>query len=288
LSHSEDFISDKRNNMVDDISVECNNLINDNDVSDEHNNLINNKDYLVNEYEDGWVNDDDNLVNEYEDGWVNDDNNLVNEYEDSWVNDDYNNMINDNNDNLVNDDNDNLVNENNQDNSLHSILRNQSKNMSKTPNFKEINCLVEVYKNKKSELCGHLMGSVDKSSHHKKIKQPLSSQLQIDKIIYNHPEHKCRLDQRFVELLIKDQQPINIRNDEGLKDFIAEFDPSYQFSSERYCRQLLSEAYENTKQSLLDIFEKNLVIGKGLLEIEDLVKRAKKLMLYFTTPKQTQ
>ncbi|RIB21593.1 hypothetical protein C2G38_2176183 [Gigaspora rosea] len=31
-----------------------------------------------------------------------------------------------------------------------------------------------------------------------------------------------------------------------------------------------------------------LVVGKGLLEIENLVKHAKKLMLYFTTPKQTQ
>ncbi|CAG8832112.1 20047_t:CDS:1, partial [Cetraspora pellucida] len=94
-----------------------------------------------------------------------------------------------------------------------------------------VSCLVEVYKNKKSKLCGHLMRSVDsltenyirhlatqhgitESSHNKKIKQLLSSQLQIDKIIYNHLERKRHLDQRFVELLIKDQQPINIRNDE--------------------------------------------------------------------------
>ncbi|CAG8606646.1 8909_t:CDS:2 [Cetraspora pellucida] len=47
--------------MVNDISVECNNSINDNDISDEYNNLINNKDYLVNKYKDGWVNNDDNL-----------------------------------------------------------------------------------------------------------------------------------------------------------------------------------------------------------------------------------
>ncbi|CAG8835929.1 6687_t:CDS:2, partial [Cetraspora pellucida] len=122
LSHSEDFISDEHNNMVDDISVECNNLINDNDVSNEHNNLVNNKDYMVN-----------------------DDNNLVKEYEDSWVNNNYNNMVNDNNDNLVNNDNDNLVNENNQDNSLCSILQNQSKNMSKTPNLNEIK-LISIMK----------------------------------------------------------------------------------------------------------------------------------------------
>ncbi|CAG8647173.1 9489_t:CDS:2, partial [Racocetra fulgida] len=180
LSQSEVSTSDERNNMVDEISVECDNSVNNNDIFDEHNNLIN-------EYE-------NSLVNEYE-------YNLVDEYDDNLP----------------------------------------TKNMSKTPNLKEINwiwsyyqryeavppyktivsCLVEVHKNNKSELCGHLMGSVDssmrnyighlatrhgitESSHNKKIKQPLSSQLQIDKMIYGNPERKRRLDQKFVELLIKD------------------------------------------------------------------------------------
>lgn len=278
LSQSEVSTSDERNNMVDDISVECDNSVNNNDILDERNNQYENS-----------------LVNEYE-------YNLVDEYDDNLVNDDDNYLINDNNNNQVIEDN-----QDNQDNTLRSILQSQPKNMSKTPNLKEIklipiinhsgrswiwsyyqryeavppyktivSCLVEVHKNNKSELCGHLMGSVDsstgnyighlatrhgitESSHNKKIKQPLSSQLQIDKMIYGNPERKRRLDQKFVELLIKDQQPLNIRNNEGLTDFIAEFDPSYQFPSKRFCRQLLSEAYENTKQSLLDIFEKNII-----------------------------
>ncbi|CAG8557064.1 12796_t:CDS:2 [Racocetra fulgida] len=104
-----------------------------------------------------------------------------------------------------------------------------------------VSCLVEVNKNHKNELCGHIMGSVDsstgnyirhlatrhgitESSHKKKTKKPQSSQLKIDQIIYSNPEHKRRKDQKFVELLIKDQQPISIQNDEGLKNFIAEFD----------------------------------------------------------------
>ncbi|CAG8545882.1 10888_t:CDS:2, partial [Gigaspora rosea] len=150
LSQSEVSTSDERNNMVDEISVECVNLVNNNDILDEYNNLIN-------------------------------------EYENSLVIED---------------------NQDNQDNALRSILQSQPKNISKTPNLKEIKLIpimnhsgqIEVHKNNKSKLCGHLMGSVDsltrnyighlatqhgitESSHNKKIKQPLSSQLQIDKMI---------------------------------------------------------------------------------------------------------
>ncbi|RIB21592.1 hypothetical protein C2G38_2176182 [Gigaspora rosea] len=217
--------------MVDDISVECDNSVNNNDILDELNNLIN-------EYE-------NSLVNEYE-------YNLIDEYDDNLVNDNDNNLINDDNNQDIED------NQDNQDNTLRSILQSQPKNMSKTPNLIEIklipiishsgrswiwsyyqryeavplyktivSCLVEVHKNNKSELYGHFMRSVDsstgnyighlairhgitESSHNKKIKQPLFSQLQIDKIIYSNPERKRRLDQKFVELLIKDQQPLNI------------------------------------------------------------------------------
>ncbi|CAG8783237.1 23212_t:CDS:2 [Cetraspora pellucida] len=73
-------------------------------------------------------------------------------------------------------------------------------------------------------------------------------------------QHGITENQKFVEFLIKDHQPISIRNDEGLKDFIAEFDPSYRFPSEKYFRQLLSEIYEHTKLSLLNIFEKNIIL----------------------------
>ncbi|RIB08005.1 hypothetical protein C2G38_2045524 [Gigaspora rosea] len=98
--------------MVDDISVECDNLVNNNNILDKCNNLIN-------EYK-------NSLVNEYE-------YNLVNEYDDNLVNDDDNNLINNNNNNQVIKDN-----QDNQDNILHSILQIQPKNMSKTPNLKEI------------------------------------------------------------------------------------------------------------------------------------------------------
>ncbi|RIB17027.1 hypothetical protein C2G38_2038078 [Gigaspora rosea] len=112
LSQSEVSTSDERNNMVDEISVECVNLVNNNDILDEYNNLIN-------EYE-------NSLVNEYK-------YNLVNEYDDNLVNDDDNNLINDNNNNQVIEDN-----QDNQDNALRSILQSQPKNISKTPNLKEI------------------------------------------------------------------------------------------------------------------------------------------------------
>src|SRR5260364_281620 len=77
LSQSEVSTSDERNNMVDDISVECDNSVNNNDILDERNNQYENS-----------------LVNEYE-------YNLVDEYHDNLVNDDDNYLINDNNNNQL-------------------------------------------------------------------------------------------------------------------------------------------------------------------------------------------
>ncbi|KAF0392001.1 hypothetical protein F8M41_010701 [Gigaspora margarita] len=98
LSQSEVSTSDEHNNLVNDISVKCDNLVNNNNILDECNNLINKyKNSLVNKYE-------YNLVDEYND-----------------------NLINNNDNNLINDDNNNWVIEDNQDNILHSILQSQPK-----------------------------------------------------------------------------------------------------------------------------------------------------------------
>ncbi|CAG8523317.1 28179_t:CDS:2, partial [Racocetra persica] len=168
---------------------------------------------------------------------------------DSLVNSDNDNAF-DKHYNPVNSDNDNVTNEHNNpvNEESHSVLPERSYNASKLPNLKEIklvslkkhsgrswiwsyyqrykpvlpyktivSCLVKVYNSNKEELCGHIMDSVDSS-------------------MGNYIGH------------LATRHGIT----ESLKDFIAEFDQSYQFLSEKYCRQLLSEAYENTKQSLLN------------------------------------
>ncbi|CAG8529945.1 19552_t:CDS:2 [Racocetra persica] len=200
-----------------------------------------------------------------------------------FVSNEYDNLTNSDNDNtlnsynLINSDNNNIADEcNNLINEESHLILEKFKNTSKLPNLNAIklvslikhsgqswiwlyyqcykailpyktivSCLVEIYRNtSKSELCGHIIGSVDsstgnyirhlatqhsitESSYNEKTKKSQPSQLQIDQMIYNNPECKRRKDQKFVEFLIKDHQPISIRNDEGLKDFIAEFDPSY-------------------------------------------------------------
>ncbi|CAG8652815.1 5695_t:CDS:2, partial [Racocetra fulgida] len=68
----------------------------------------------------------------------------------------------------------------------------------------------------------------NKSSHNEKTKKLQPSQHQIDQIIYNNPECKQHKDQKFVKILIKDLQPISIQNNEGFREFIAEFDLSYK------------------------------------------------------------
>ncbi len=44
-------------------------------------------------------------------------------------------------------------------------------------------------------------------------------------------------------MLIKDNQPISLCNDEGFVEFIHEFDPYYQISSDKIIQQLLAKAY---------------------------------------------
>jgi len=62
-------------------------------------------------------------------------------------------------------------------------------------------------------------------------------------MIRNNPDIKNNRDQKFVRMLIKDNQPISLCNDEGFVEFIHEFDPYYQISSDKIIQQLLAKAY---------------------------------------------
>src|SRR4051812_14237430 len=78
---------------------------------------------------------------------------------------------------------------------------------------------------------------ITKEKHNQKIKkQQVTQQPQIDtifrKIILDNLQRKNLLDQKFVSLLIKDHQPLSIREDEGFLEFIYELDPLYQLPNE--------------------------------------------------------
>uniref|UniRef100_U9T1T7 Uncharacterized protein n=1 Tax=Rhizophagus irregularis (strain DAOM 181602 / DAOM 197198 / MUCL 43194) TaxID=747089 RepID=U9T1T7_RHIID len=127
-------------------------------------------------------------------------------------------------------------------------------------------------------------------------------------MLQTNPAIKNRCDQKFIGILVKDQRPISIRDNIGFTEFIYEFDPNYQFPSEKRCKKLLAKGYNQTKKVLISKMEKEwkldgkiltitmdngsnmvliaymlqLVMGKELIPAEVLVARAKRLMLNYT------
>ena len=48
-------------------------------------------------------------------------------------------------------------------------------------------------------------------------------------------------------MLIKDNRPISLYNNEGFAEFIHEFDSNYQLPSDKTVQQLLAESYNQIK-----------------------------------------
>jgi len=148
-----------------------------------------------------------------------------------------------------------------------------------TEQYKRIvKCLVQVSRKNGPEPCGHFMGSdnstgnfivhlathrVTEESHKRKMNEIRNnsqlSQPRIDEIIRNNPDIKNYRDRKFVGILVKDNRPISICNDEGFIEFIREFDPNYQFPSDKTIQQLLAEAYNQIKNVLTKKFDENII-----------------------------
>ncbi|CAG8499264.1 17978_t:CDS:2 [Funneliformis caledonium] len=120
-----------------------------------------------------------------------------------------------------------------------------------------------------AEPCGHFLGSdnstgnfivhltthqITEESHERKMNEIRNnnqvSQPRIDETIQDNPNIKSNRDRKFVRILIKDNRPISICNDEGFIEFIHKFDPNYQPSSDKTVQQLLAEAYNIIKSKL--------------------------------------
>src|SRR2546421_6439326 len=103
-----------------------------------------------------------------------------------------------------------------------------------------VRCLVQVQRKNGIEPCGHFMGSdnstgnfivhlathrITEESHKRRMSEIQANQLsqpRIDEIIQNNPDIKNCRDRKFVGILIKDNRPISIGNDEGFIEFIHE------------------------------------------------------------------
>ncbi|CAB4482262.1 unnamed protein product [Rhizophagus irregularis] len=130
-----------------------------------------------------------------------------------------------------------------------------------------VKCLVQVQQKNGVESCSHFMGSdnstgnfivhlsthrITEESHRRRMSEIRNnnqlSQTRIDEIIRNNPDIKNSRDRKFVGILIKDNRPISICNDEGFVEFIHELDPNYQIPSDKTIQQLIAESYNQIKQ----------------------------------------
>ncbi len=148
-----------------------------------------------------------------------------------------------------------------------------------TEQYKRIvRCLVQVQRKNGVEPCGHFMGSdnstgnfivhlathrITEESHKRRMSEIQAnnqlSQPRIDEIIRNNPDIKNCQDRKFVGILIKDNRPISIGNDEGFIEFIHELDPNYQIPSDKTIHQLLAEAYNQIKVVLTKKFNEDII-----------------------------
>ena len=85
------------------------------------------------------------------------------------------------------------------------------------------------------------------------------SQPHIDEIIQNNPDIKNCQNRKFVGILIKDNRPISICNDESFIEFIHELDSNYWIPSDKTIHQLLAEAYNQIKVVLTKKFNEDII-----------------------------
>ena len=148
------------------------------------------------------------------------------------------------------------------------------------PPYKRIvKCLVEVQKENGIKECGHIMGTdnstgnfishlakhyITEETHKRKVKEVSESkktnQPTIIQMLWFNPAIINCCNQKFIGILVKDQRPISIRNNIGFTEFIHEFDPNYTFPSEKQCKNLLAEGYNQVKEVLINKIEKEVVL----------------------------
>jgi hypothetical protein len=74
----------------------------------------------------------------------------------------------------------------------------------------------------------------------------------------NNPVRKNRLDEKFVGIIVKDNQPLSICDDKGFREFVEEFDPYYELPSDKKVKELLVKGYNYYKQEIVCLFEQGI------------------------------
>ena len=153
----------------------------------------------------------------------------------------------------------------NDTNNKHSFIWNYLEKLPPTERYKKrVKCLVKI----SGQSCGHIMGSDGSTGNfifhlakHSITRDSDLSQQNNENVeeTQNNSAKKNRLDKKFVGIIIKDDQPISIRNDEGFCEFVEELDPLYELPSDKKVRDLLVKSYNFCKEEIVHLFEQGIV-----------------------------
>ena len=102
---------------------------------------------------------------------------------------------------------------------------------------RRVKCLVKT----SGQPCKHVIGSDSSTGnfiHHLSkyriiCKADLSQNNKNIEEAQSDPTKKDQLDKKFVGIIIKDDQPLSIRNDEGFREFVRELNLYYELPSKK-------------------------------------------------------
>lgn len=148
-------------------------------------------------------------------------------------------------------------------NNKQSFIWNYLEKLPPTEKYKKrVKCLVKI----SGKTCGHIMGSDGStgnfiyhlSKHRITRGTDLSQNDENAGKTRPDSSNKNRLDKKFLGIIIKDDQPLSIRNDEGFREFVEELNPCYELPSDKKVKELLVDSYKYCKKEIVRLFDQGI------------------------------
>lgn len=134
---------------------------------------------------------------------------------------------------------------------------------------------MEIKTSKDVKICGHIINTDGSTgnfwshleTHHgilrsDKRKSNNTIQPKIDAMFQKqwakNPKRKQECDEAVTEFLIDDMQPLYTLKNEGFINLVKTLDPYYTLPSDKYVKQLITKAYNYSKQKLLTLFDNTI------------------------------
>jgi len=156
-----------------------------------------------------------------------------------------------------------LENFSNDTNNKQSFIWNYLEKLPPTEKYKKrVKCLVKI----SGIPCGHIMGSDGSTGnfiyhlakHRITRNTDLSQNDENAEKTQSDSVKKNRLDKKFVGIIIKDDQPLSIKSDEGFREFVEELNPFYELPSDKKVKELLVDSYNYCKKEIVHLFDQGI------------------------------